>query len=158
MLNIYLAMLETQEDKDKMTELYETYREYLCNIAQSILHSKDDAEDVLHEAFLRIANDFTKIGEVSSRKTENVVCGCWITTMYDTTIYIPHGIIFCQVFFVRSSRKAQAAVRLWSSRHTAHSTSFLRRQLPDHSTVRDIQFNPSNLLRVLSRENREYLP
>ena len=71
MLNIYLAMLETPEDKDKMTELYETYNEYLSNIAQSVLHNKSDAEDVLHNAFLRIANNFTKIGEVSSRKTRN---------------------------------------------------------------------------------------
>jgi len=71
MLYIYLAMLETPEDKEKMTELYETYREYLCNVAQSILHSRDDAEDVLHHAFLRIANNFTNIGEVSSRQTRN---------------------------------------------------------------------------------------
>jgi len=71
MLYIYLAMLETPEDKQKMTELYEAYSEYLCNVAQSILHNKDDAEDVLHHAFLRIANDFTKIGDVSSRQTRN---------------------------------------------------------------------------------------
>jgi RNA polymerase sigma-70 factor (ECF subfamily) len=71
MLYIYLAMLETPEDKEKMTELYETYREYLCNVAQSILHNKDDAEDVLHQAFLRIANNFTNIGEVSCRQTRN---------------------------------------------------------------------------------------
>jgi len=71
MLYIYLAMLETPEDREKMTELYEMYREYLCNVAQSILHSRDDAEDVLHNAFQRIANDFTKIGEVSSRQTRN---------------------------------------------------------------------------------------
>jgi len=71
MLYIYLAMLETPEDREKMTELYETYREYLCNVAQSVLHSRDDAEDVLHHAFQRIAKDFTKIGEVSSRHTRN---------------------------------------------------------------------------------------
>jgi len=71
MLYIYLAMLDTPEDKDKMTKLYETYNEYLCNIAQSILHNKYDAEDVLHQAFLRVANNFTNIGEVPSRKTRN---------------------------------------------------------------------------------------
>ena len=71
MLYIYLAMLETPEDKEKMTELYETYREYLLNIARKILGSETDAEDVLHHAYLRICNDFTKIGEVSSRYTRN---------------------------------------------------------------------------------------
>lgn len=71
MLYIYLAMLETPEDKEKMTELYELYREYLYNAAQSILHNKEDTEDVLHQAFLRIANNFTNIGEVSCRQTRN---------------------------------------------------------------------------------------
>ena len=71
MLYLYLAMLETPEEKEKMTELYETYREYLLNIARKILGSEDDAEDVLHGAFLRIANNFTNIGEVSCRQTRN---------------------------------------------------------------------------------------
>jgi len=70
-LYIYLAMLEAPEDKEKMAELYVIYREYLCNIAQSILHSKEDAEDVLHTAFVRVANNFTKIGEVSCHQTRN---------------------------------------------------------------------------------------
>lgn len=71
MLYFYLAMLETPEDKQKMTELYTTYREYLLRVALNILHSQDDAEDVLHQAFLRLAQDFTKIGQVDCHKTRN---------------------------------------------------------------------------------------
>jgi len=71
MLFVFLAMLETAEDKEKMSDLYSTYREYLLNVAQSILHNKDDAEDVLHQTFLRVATNFESIGEVSSRKTRN---------------------------------------------------------------------------------------
>jgi len=71
MLLIYLAMLETPEDKQKMTELYMTYREYLLKVAYKVLHNQEDAEDVLHQAFERIVRDFTKIGDVSSRRTRN---------------------------------------------------------------------------------------
>jgi len=71
MLPMYLAMLETPEEKDKMTELYEAYNEYLYHVAQGILYNKYDAEDVLHQAFLRIANHFKNIGDVHSRKTRN---------------------------------------------------------------------------------------
>lgn len=71
MIHMYLAMLETPDDKEKMSLLYLTYRDYLSNIAQSILRNKHDAEDVLHQTFLRIASDFTKIGEVSSHQTRN---------------------------------------------------------------------------------------
>jgi len=70
-LYFYLAMLETQEDKDKMAVLYEMYREYLLNVARKVLHNDSDAEDALHQAFLRIANNFTNIGDVSSHQTRN---------------------------------------------------------------------------------------
>lgn len=71
MLFLYLSMLDTPEDKQKMTELYITYREYLLKIALEILHNQDDAEDVLHQAFLRLTNDLTKVEDVSSHQTRN---------------------------------------------------------------------------------------
>jgi len=71
MLYIYLAMLESPEDKEKMADLYYTYREYLLNTARDILRDESDAEDVVHEAFLRVANNFTKICDVSSHQTRN---------------------------------------------------------------------------------------
>lgn len=71
MLYIYLAMLETPEDKQKMTELYMTYREYLLRVAYNILYDQDDAEDVLHKAFLRVAQNMPKMDEVSCPQTRN---------------------------------------------------------------------------------------
>jgi len=71
MLYIYLAMLESPEDKEKMSELYHIYRDYLLNVAKEILHNEADAEDVVHQAFLRVANNFAKIGVVSSHQTRN---------------------------------------------------------------------------------------
>jgi len=71
MLHIYLAMLETPEEKSKMADLYHTYRELMFNVALNILRNEADAEDVLHQAFVRIAGDFKKIGDISSHQTRN---------------------------------------------------------------------------------------
>ena len=71
MIFVYMAMLETHDDRQKMSDLYATYREYLLRIALTILHSQADAVDVLHQAFVRIARDFSKIGEIPSDQTRN---------------------------------------------------------------------------------------
>jgi len=71
MLYIYLAMLDSPDDKTKMADLYLTYRDHLLNIALDILRNEADAEDVLHQAFLYVANHFSKIDEVSSHQTRN---------------------------------------------------------------------------------------
>ena len=39
MLSIYLSMVETEEEKDLVTELYNTYKQILFNVSMSILHN-----------------------------------------------------------------------------------------------------------------------
>lgn len=70
MLSIYLSVLETQEDKDLFEEWYRLYRGSMYNIAFSILHNKEDAEDALNEAFLCIANKFEKIRKLSRQEVK----------------------------------------------------------------------------------------
>ena len=71
MLQFYLALIDSPEEKSKFEQLYMEYRELLLRVARSILPNEADAEDVLHQAFLRIANNMSKIGEVSSHQTRN---------------------------------------------------------------------------------------
>lgn len=70
MIEIYLSVLETQEDKDKFEEWYNLYRGSMYNIAFSILHNKEDAEDAVHEALLCIANKFEKIRKKSCQEVK----------------------------------------------------------------------------------------
>ena len=56
MLSIYLSMVETEEEKDLVTELYNTYKQILFNVSMSILHNTADAEDAVQETFVRIIN------------------------------------------------------------------------------------------------------
>lgn len=54
MLQLYISLLETEEEKQKMTEIYEQYKYYCIFIAKKLLTSPDDAEDATHAAFLEI--------------------------------------------------------------------------------------------------------
>ena len=61
MLSIYLSMVETEEEKDLVTELYNTYKQILFNVSMSILHNTADAEDAVQETFVRIISNLSKI-------------------------------------------------------------------------------------------------
>lgn len=64
MLVFYLSMLDTEEYKNKFERFYIKYRNDMYNIAFSILHNCEDAEDVVHDAFVSIANNFEKIDKI----------------------------------------------------------------------------------------------
>lgn len=55
MLILYLTLLEDAEDKSLFEKLYYSYRKQMITVAQSVLQNSDDAEDTVHEVFLRIA-------------------------------------------------------------------------------------------------------
>lgn len=54
MLMLYLEMLETPEEKVRFEEIYQNYRNKMFHMADHILHNDQDAEDAVHNAFLRI--------------------------------------------------------------------------------------------------------
>ena len=64
MLSFYLSMVETEEDRSLIEELYIKYEQAMYNSAIGILHNKYDAEDAVQEAFLRIINNIEKIKRV----------------------------------------------------------------------------------------------
>lgn len=60
MLNFYLSLLETDEQKDIIRELYTNYEQIMYKTAFSILHNQHDSEDAVHEAFLTIIQNIDK--------------------------------------------------------------------------------------------------
>ena len=70
---IYLQMIETQEEKTKFEQIYFEYRGLMFYIAESILHNEHDAEDVVHDAFVSIAENIVKIGDPVCPKTKAYV-------------------------------------------------------------------------------------
>ena len=67
---LFLSILETQEEKNKFTLLYEKYRYLLWYVAKDILKDKDLAEDAVQEAFLTLTWHLDHVGDVESPRTK----------------------------------------------------------------------------------------
>lgn len=71
MLSLYLTLIDEDEDKIRFMKLYEQYRHLMFYIAKEILQDEHLSEDAVQEAFLRIAKNFHKVGEILCPETRN---------------------------------------------------------------------------------------
>lgn len=67
---VYLQMIEGEEEKLRFAVLYETYRGLMFYTANSILHNSQDAEDAVHQAFISLAENFSKIKTIECPQGE----------------------------------------------------------------------------------------
>lgn len=73
MINLYLSVLETDDDKNQFEQLYIKYKDKMYSIAYGILHNIEDSEDAVHQAFLTIANNFEKIKSFSCQELPSYI-------------------------------------------------------------------------------------
>lgn len=73
MLNLFLTLIDNEQDKVRFVELYEKYKNLMFYVAKEILKDEHLAEDAVQEAFLRVAKNFHKICDVLSPQTRNFV-------------------------------------------------------------------------------------
>lgn len=73
MINIYLSVFETAEDKEQFGDFYTKYKQKMYNIAYNILHNVEDSEDAVHQAFIAIADNFEKIKSFSCQEKERYI-------------------------------------------------------------------------------------
>ena len=66
---ILLSVEMEPKEKNKFETLYYTYRERLYNCALKAVGNRTDAEDVLQNAFIKIARNIKSIAEVDSKET-----------------------------------------------------------------------------------------
>ena len=69
MLSFYLSILDSAEDEAKFEKLYNTHKRTMLYTAYNILLDHHLTEDAVHEAFIRIAKNFFKVGEINSTRT-----------------------------------------------------------------------------------------
>lgn len=67
----YLQLLNTQQDKDKFTSLYNIYFQPLYTTALEMLKDHAASEDIVHETFLILIDNIDKVNEQESMKTWN---------------------------------------------------------------------------------------
>lgn len=68
MLIYYLQMLDTPEEKVRFEQIYLKYRGLMYRVADSILHNRQDAEDAVHNAFLKIIRQFSRFQNTPARE------------------------------------------------------------------------------------------
>ncbi len=68
---LYMAMLDTDEDKQKFSAVYHKYRYFLWYLANERLKDAMLAEDAVQEAFLALTRHMDRIQEVDSVSTRN---------------------------------------------------------------------------------------
>lgn len=66
-------MADSEEDRSKFEKVYLQYRGLMYYVAFGILHNREDAEDVVHLAFVKIAEHIERIGEPDCPKTKGFV-------------------------------------------------------------------------------------
>ena len=54
MLSFYLSMLDSEQEREKMAEIYENHRYPLLMYAMKILKNQELAEDAVHTTFIAI--------------------------------------------------------------------------------------------------------
>lgn len=70
MLQFYLSLLNTEEEKNQFEQIYLTYRNLMFYVAKKFLNDDLLAEDAVHNAFIKIINHLEKLKDVSSNKTK----------------------------------------------------------------------------------------
>lgn len=70
---VYLSMIDTPEDRSKFERLYIEYRDVMYHVAYKILRNEQDAEDAVHQAFVKIAEGIEKVDGTICARTQGYV-------------------------------------------------------------------------------------
>lgn len=60
MLTVYLSLIDDEHQRIEFEEIYTTYRMQMIHLAKSYFENEADAEDVVHDVFVRIATKHMK--------------------------------------------------------------------------------------------------
>lgn len=131
----FLDLLDTEEDRSKFKQLYYRYVDLLMWIAMDRLKNPQFAEEAVQDAFLYVAKNFNKIGDVESKKTKG----------YLSTII--------QGFAINKYNKEKKVVPLPDEYDKFLTFDFDDEKFFDSMDALDLKFAIDNL----SDENRNYL-
>lgn len=81
---IYLQMIDSPEDQSKFVKLYEEYRGLMYHVAYGILRNEHDAEDAVHQAFLKVAETIENVDGTICPRTK----GYFVTIVENKSIDI----------------------------------------------------------------------
>ena len=69
MLAFYMSFIDDENDKSRFEVIYDTYRKRMVLTAYSVIHDRNEAEDVVHDTFIKIARNMKSINDPLSNET-----------------------------------------------------------------------------------------
>ena len=73
MIAYYLSIVETEEDKNKVTHIYTTYYSFMCRVAAKYLKEQSDIEDTVHNSMLKIIDKLDKIDFSDEKRLKSYI-------------------------------------------------------------------------------------
>lgn len=73
MLALCLMTLDTQQEKDKLIVIYDTYKKLMLKIAFSVVKDFDFANDIVHDAIFKVVDILDQFDDIYSDKAKNTV-------------------------------------------------------------------------------------
>ena len=70
---LYLQMIETPEEQERFDRVYHRFGGLMHHAAYEILQNDHDAEDAVHEAFIKIAQNISKIMDLECPRTQGYI-------------------------------------------------------------------------------------
>lgn len=84
MLSVILMSVDMEStDRNKLEKLYIKYRNTLFSQALYIVKNETEAEDILHNAFIKIAKNIKAVGDIESKETLAFLLVITKNTAYD---------------------------------------------------------------------------
>ena len=96
MLVVYMSFIDDKTHHRLFEEIYSTYRKQMFIVARTVLDNDSDAEDAVHDVFLKIAkNQMQKIGSIREKA--------------DVRNYLLKAVKHQAIDYLRKKRSQQAA-------------------------------------------------
>ena len=70
---LYLSLIETEEDKIKFEDIFNSYKKTMYYVANSILKDEHYSHDAVQNSFLKIIKHIDKIKDVKCNKTKGFI-------------------------------------------------------------------------------------
>ena len=69
---IYLQAIETPSERARFQEMYLTYRGLMYRVAYQILKNRQDAEDAVHQSFVKLAEQVERLPDGPGQRMRNL--------------------------------------------------------------------------------------
>lgn len=80
---MFIYTFDTEGEKSKFEKIYCKYRDMLYMCALGIVKNSADAEDILHDAFIKIAKNIKQVDNIDSKSTAAYLAVITKNTAYD---------------------------------------------------------------------------